>query len=305
MTEQATVNDIASMLMPANEPEQSNDEPTGGTDEQEAGAVNTEEAEAQTDEDLSNSDGDYEDDEDEIDDQEPERRVAKIGGEEFEVTFDEAVAGYQRDSDYRKGTMANADARKAIDARGVEIDTKLQELDAFIKREDDSTDWESLMTDDPGEYLKRKKELDTVKEAKNKAQAERDGELKTQREAMVATETAKIIDVMGGDTWTTEQRNTDMSAATDYLKGVGFTENDISGFIDHRVWQLAFDASKAKRFAKASKNTKEEVRKAPKSVKPDQKIPPSERKRAAARNKLAKSNKHNQIDALANLLKLE
>ena len=144
MTEQATnVNDIAAMLMqPESEPV---NESTEGTEELEV--AQTDDAEEYELE--AESDGDYENEDEDSDSEEPTYYAVKVDGEDMEVTLEEALAGYQRDSDYRKKTMTVAEQRKEVEAKAAAIDAKLVELDSFIKREEDKTDWEELMRSDP------------------------------------------------------------------------------------------------------------------------------------------------------------
>ena len=136
MTEQVNVTDIASMLMSEGDsPDLA--ETTGATDEIQ------EVLESQPAEDYeleSEQDGIEENDVDDDDSDEPEYYDIKVDGEDLQVTLEEALKGYQRDSDYRKKTMSVAESRKEVEAKAASIDAKLLELDSFIKREEDSTD---------------------------------------------------------------------------------------------------------------------------------------------------------------------
>jgi len=294
MTENVSVSDIASMLMQP-EPEI---ESTG--DAEEAQAID-EPSEAEDYELEAEQDGTPEEVEDE--DSEPEYFSVKVDGEELEVTLEEALRGYQRDADYRKKTMALSDDRKAFESSKTALDQKLQELDSYIKREEETRLTDELMTENPGEYLRLQKELAAKKEALDKAQSERNAELEKQRADLVAAETQRLTEIMGGNDWTQEQRNKDMAKATKYLESIGVSEAEYNSFVDHRVWRMVFDAAKAQEMNSVRSKVKEEVRKAPKSVKPGQKVPPSERKRQRATENLKSSNKHNAAGALAELLK--
>ena len=297
MTEQVTIDDIAGMLMSdGNTPDL--EETTGAADEPMEQAEETEAYELEAEVDGVDDEADETDDSDE-----PEYFRVKVDGEELEVTLEEALAGYQRDSDYRKKTMAVAETRKEIEARGAEIDAKLQELDSFIKREETELT-EDLMRTNPGEYLAKKAELDKAKDVAAKAQEQRNAELMEQRKTIVADETRKLTDAMGGEAWTTDQRNSDFKLAGEYLAKMGITEAEQKGIVDHRVWRMIFDAAKANQYAQTQGKVKEQVRKAPKSVKPGQKVPASERKRAAAAKKLSQANKHNAVDLLADYISL-
>ena len=301
MTEQVNVTDIASMLMSEGASPDLN-ETTGATDEIQ------EVLESQPAEDYeleSEQDGIEENDVDDDDSDEPEYYDIKVDGEDLQVTLEEALKGYQRDSDYRKKTMSVAESRKEVEAKAASIDAKLLELDSFIKREEDSTDWDALRRDDPGEYLKRKEDLETVQKAADAAKGERNTELTKQHQELVDSESAKLSELMGGDTWTQEQRNVDMKSASEYLASKGVTDEQVSGITSHLMWGIIFDASKAQSFKDTKSKVREQVRSAPKSVKPGQKLPAGARKRNAATKKLQSATRGNQVAALADFLNLE
>ena len=301
MTEQVNVTDIASMLM-SEGASPDLEETTGATDEIQ------EVLESQPAEDYeleSEQDGIEENDVDDDDSDEPEYYDIKVDGEDLQVTLEEALKGYQRDSDYRKKTMSVAESRKEVEAKAASIDAKLLELDSFIKREEDNTDWDALRRDDPGEYLKRKEDLETVQKAADAAKGERNTELTKQPQELVDSESAKLSELMGGDTWTQEQRNVDMKSASEYLASKGVTDEQVSGITSHLMWGIIFDASKAQSFKDTKSKVREQVRSAPKSVKPGQKLPAGARKRNAATKKLQSATRGNQVAALADFLNLE
>ena len=302
MTEQVRVSDIAGMLLGEGDNPDLN-ETTGATDEiQDV----IESQPDQPDYELEAEQDGIEEEAIEGDDSdEPEYYDVKVDGEDLQVTLEEALAGYQRDSDYRKKTMSVAESRKEVEAKAASIDAKLQELDSFIKRKEDDTDWESLRRDDPGEYLKRKEDLEAVKAATEVARNERNAELTELQQANVSTQSAKLAEVMGGDNWTQEQRNVDMKAASEYLTNIGITEAEMPTIVDHRLWRMIFDASKAQGIQQTKTKVREQVRTAPKSVRPGQKLPASERKRKAAVKQLQNAGRRNEVGALANLLNLE
>ena len=300
MTEQVSnVSDLAGLLLnDGNEPEPQSMESTGATEE----VLEPQTEEVDSFELEADSDGIEEDAEESEVSEEPEYFNVKVGGEDMQVTLEEALSGYQRDSDYRQKTMATAEERKKVEARGAEIDSKLQELDSFIKREEDSTDWDALRRDDPGEYLRRKEGLETIKEASKTAQSERDQELSAQRQEVVTAESQRLAEIMGGDTWSNEQRNMDLEGAVATLKDFGVTEAEMPNIVDHRMWRIAIELSKAQKLKTVKSKVHEQIRTAPKSVKPGQKVAPSERKRANAAKKLEGSNKHNAASVLADYL---
>lgn len=303
MTEQTQVSDIASMLLAEGDSPDPDNETTGATEIQEIIESNSEEAddfelEAETD-------GIEEEAEVEASSDGTEWVDVESDGEALQVTPKEKDQGYLRDSDYRKKTMSLAASRKDVEAKAASIDAKLVELDSFIKREEDNTDWAQLEKDDPTEFIRRERQLKETKAVAETAKADRNVEIATQAQELANVESSKLIEVMGGDTWTGEQRNADMKAASEYLSALGLTQEQISGITSHVMWKIIFDGSKANGIQKTKSQVIEQVRKAPKSVKPGQSLPASERNRRAANKRIANAPHGHQVDALADLLSLE
>jgi len=106
---------------PEEEITNSEDEETGDVDEDEDGQSDDDEADdvedgADTDEDADSDEGD---DEGEADDE--DLHTVIVDGEEEQVTYEELVSGYQRQSDYTKKSMELADQRKALETEKEQI----------------------------------------------------------------------------------------------------------------------------------------------------------------------------------------
>lgn len=292
------VNSIADFLMQSENPEPEAIELTGR--EEELAEMPVEEPEQH--EEVAEQ-AEYEADDEEADDSDDtEWFNVKVNGEELQVTRDELMSGYQRDADYRRKTMALAEERKAFDGDKAKLDAKIGELDAYIERKQDELS-EELMLTNPGEYLKKKTELEKAQKAAESAKAERQKELDSKRAEWIQNEANALSQAMGEE-WTPEQRNADMKAAVEYLSSYGVGEDEINGIVDHRLWRVIFDAAKSTKVRDVSSKVKRQVREAPKTVKPGQKLPAGERKIQEAGKRLAQSNKHNQVDDLANYLNL-
>ena len=109
----------------------------------------------------------------------------KIGDQELKVTLDEALKGYQRESDYTKKTQDLGDQRRELQSQR---DTLNKELDAVknsrtqyeqqlteLSRQLNQTnniDWENLYRENPAEYVRLKAEDDKRKETLQVAQQE-------------------------------------------------------------------------------------------------------------------------------------
>lgn len=289
MTQQATISDIAAM-MSQSEPEQ---EPTDQVTEQET------ESEADDVELL-------EDDQESIEDSEEEPLyTVKVDGEELEVSLDELLSGYSRESDYRRKTTKLSEDRKQnqaeIEAAKAKIDETVQELSAFIEQKESELS-EELMVSNPGEYLRQKTELDKAKQARDAAQEQRSAELQAKQQALVEQESQILVEKMGGDKWTPEKRQADMALATKYLQEKGITEQEMSTLVDHRLWLVALEAAQASKLKTTHERVKES-RKTPKSVKPSQPLTASERKVKEISERVATGKTRKaRIGALAELM---
>ena len=298
----SNVNDLAAFLQSADEPA-SELETTGGTDEQE---VIAQEADNETNQEIDEPELEAVSEEAEVEDLDEEQdpgewHTVKVDGEELQVTLDEALKGYQRDADYRKKTMTLAEERKAITAEKTRISELVEQVDSFIKREEEAIDWDDLRHNDPAEYIAKQEEMGKAREIRQSALSEQQSQVQEQ----LQKEKGSLVELMGGEEWTQEKRNTDLTLAGEYLTQKGFKDDDISKIMDHRLWKVIFDAAKADKYQKTEAKVKEQVRKAPKSVKPGQKLPPEQRKlkQATERIKSARSSQDG-VNGLAELIKL-
>lgn len=298
----SNVNELAAFLQSADEPA-SELETTGGTDEQEVIAQEADnEVSQEIDEPELEAVSEDAEAEDLDEEQDPgEWHTVKVDGEELQVTLDEALKGYQRDADYRKKTMTLAEERKAITAEKTRISELVEQVDSFIKREEETVDWADLRQNDPEEYIAKQEEMAKAKQVRQAAISEQ----QSQAQELLQREKGSLVELMGGEEWTQEKRNTDLTLAGEYLTQKGFKDEDIGKIMDHRLWKVIFDAAKADKYQKTEAKVKEQVRKAPKSVKPGQKLPPEQRKlkQAADRIKSAR-NSQDGVNGLAELIKL-
>lgn len=292
------LNQLAAFLQTNDEP--ASEETTGETEEMETSQP--EEIEPEESEEVESQVEAETDEQDE--EQDPEDwYTVKVGGEELQVTLDEALKGYQRDADYRKKTMTLAEERKAIEGEKSRIGELVQNIESFIKNETESINWEELKEENPEQYIAKQEQLQKAEQAKQQALQEQ----QKFYESQIQKEIKSLIDEMGGDDgWSVDQRNVDMKLANEYLVSKGFADEDIGKLVDHRLWKVIFDAAKAEKYKKTEAKVKEQIRKAPKSVKPGQKVPASERKQQTATNRIKNArNSQEGVNALTELLKLQ
>ena len=105
---------------------------------------------------------------DEEDDDAPEPQdqlvTVVIDGKEQQIPLKEAIAGYQRQADYSRKTMAVSELRKQVEAEANQVQQERaqyaqllgalqQQLQETVQRE---PDWERLYAEDPLEYVRQK-----------------------------------------------------------------------------------------------------------------------------------------------------
>ncbi len=137
-------------------------------------------------------------DENEVE-EEPEVYSVKVDGEEFEVSLDELVQGYSRQSDYTRKTQelasqrdqmtklqqqwnneisqAQAERQQYIDALGQFVQNSMAGLEQF-----QNVDWENLRQTDPIAFVTKKEELREAQDRVRQAQEEQARVNKQQQE---------------------------------------------------------------------------------------------------------------------------
>lgn len=233
----------------------------------------------------------------------PDRYTVKVDGEEVEVNIDELRSGYQRDSDYRKKTMALAEQRKQVEAENSAIAERIQKLDALIGQDEESVDWDSLRDNDPTEFIRRKDLQEQRAKALQDEQAKLAEKQQKQRSALIQQETAKLTEIMG-PTWTDDKRVNTFNEANSYLESIGVTQEEANTIIDSRHWKMIFDATEYNKLKGSKTKVAKEIRDAPKSVKPGQRQKAkSQTEVEAATARLQGSNKLNEAQNAVELLK--
>jgi len=157
---------------------------SGETDTQQLEEVVPESAEVEVeDTEAESEEVEAEEEESEEAEQEPdgtEYHRVKLDGTDYEVTLDEALAGYQRQQDYTKKTQALAEEKKQVQA---EMEAAKQDRLQYQQRveymvqqqqaqQPQEPDWEQLYESDPLEWMKQKENFRSQKEKNLELQQE-------------------------------------------------------------------------------------------------------------------------------------
>jgi hypothetical protein len=178
---------------------------------------------------------------------EPEFTV-KVDGREFKVKQTELINGYQRDSDYRAKTMALAEERKAADAAKSQATERVKQLDDALTQVISRLEYEArepadlvkLLDTNPQEYLKQKHAIDMKRaelaQARIAQNAMREQAANEHHEAMrkyVEAESARLLEVL--PEWKdTAKATAEKDQLAKYLRGYGFSAEQLNSLTDHR-----------------------------------------------------------------------
>ena len=214
--------------------------------------------------------------------------AVKVDGGEQEVTLDELMKGYSRQSDYTKKTQELSEGRKAIEQLygqyNHEINAVQQERQQYISALSQviehsvagldayqNIDWETLKNEDPIDYLTKKEEQSAMQNqvAYNMQQREQVVLAQKQqqaqhREHFRLSEQHRLVEALPewSDADTRTQLTNDMR---EYALNNGFTEQDLSGLIDHRYFLTLMKAQKYDALQKSDVKAKK-VKNKPKVV---------------------------------------
>ncbi|QDP52170.1 MAG: putative scaffolding protein [Prokaryotic dsDNA virus sp.] len=173
----------------------------------------------------------------------------KLDGEDMEITLDEALKGYQRQSDYTKKTQALADERKQLEAAKQDIlrqrEYYKQNVDKLILEQQAQTvkepDWDKLYEADPLEWMRQKeahrsqkeKALE-LKQEQFRLQQEQYQEQNAQMQEYLTQQHDVLINTI--PEWKDPQvMQREKNEIKMYAQSIGYTPNEISQIYDSRA----------------------------------------------------------------------
>lgn len=229
------------------------------------------------------------------------RYKVPVNGEEQELTIDDLKKGYMMESDYRKKTSEVARHREENKAKEDSLSAKLLDAEAMLSLQLDDLNSEEMLElkeydrnayEDKKDALEAKvKRLDEMKREKIKSDQDRKGE-------SISKEKELLLQAL--PEWLDENTLTSEAAMVNQLwVDMGFSDQDLSQFTDHRLVVLSRKAALYDKL-KAAKPESKKVQQKPKSAKPGAATTPQDRsntKSADARDRLKKTG--NMRDAQA------
>ena len=267
------------------------------------------------------------DDDDDSEDATTDYYTVKVDGEEVDVSADELIAGYQRQSDYTRKTQGVAEDRKAVEGERQQITqaqqeiqqmrdylaARLQQAEGMLQTGagEPEPNWDQLREDDPMEYMLQRDRFRDRQEQQRQITQEREA-LQAQQQAAaqqqwaqhLQNEQAALLERI--PEWTDDNvSKEEKSAVITYAQRAGFTEQELAQASDSRAIAIMRKAMLFDALQDATPRAKAKTKKAPKMVragKPQTAKAKSSRRKADKLNRISKTKGRDSMDAAVEYL---
>lgn len=181
--------------------------------------------------------------------------TVRVDGEEVEVTIDELLSGYSRTQDYTRKTMALADQRKSLEGELEQIRQERAQLSQVLEQidvqdQEQEPNWDALYHQDPQQWLIQR-EVWRERQERKRALVEEKQRLLQAQEADKQRVVAQFVEQERGrlnevlPQWRDEKiAKAEKAKVAEYAKKIGFTDNEIAQFYDHRAVSTLYKAMK-------------------------------------------------------------
>jgi hypothetical protein len=263
-----------------------------------ADALDGDEDEAESDYDEGDEGDDVDESEDDDDDEDPAELTpdptftVRVDGEDEEVTEAELRAGYSRTASWTRKSQTLSQERKAFETEkhavaqerqhyGQALQTLGQQLQAEMPQRP--------ATNDPAEWVEYSRKSEQLAEVQSELQAtnqRQEADYDARRQQYVADQNEKLVELIPEWVDTTVAMAEKSGLAT-YAMGLGYSEAQIEGIVDHLDIMLLRKAKAYDDLGDAKKAVKQKAKKA-RTMKPGQakrRDPAGRKKSKAARSK--------------------
>tara|TARA_Y100000588_G_C14277448_1_gene935071 strand:- start:6738 stop:7772 length:1035 start_codon:yes stop_codon:yes gene_type:complete len=206
-------------------------------------------------EEVEESDESESEEPEEVEEEEPEIYAVRVDGEEVEVSLDELLNGYSRQSSFTKKTQQLAEDRKAMESlqqqynsEVAQIQQERQQYAEYLQNiiensqldQWGSVDWEALKRDDPIEFVTKREEFREAQEKVQRLQQEQQNAQQKAHQAQqqqwadtVKSEHAALVEKLPD--WGKPDAQRELAGKLrDYAKGQGYQDAEIDTLVDHR-----------------------------------------------------------------------
>ena len=313
---------ILSLLEP--EKEKSEEEEAAPTEEEESTEETQDESLEEEPEEETEEESEEESEGSDDEAEEDLLYAVKVDGEEHEVTLNELMKGYSRQSDYTKKTQEISEQRKQFQSSAerheVEmaqirnerqqyvqtlqniIEGSTQSLDKFV-----DVDWETLKATNPIEYVTKREEyremqekIQAIKHEQVAVQSKQNDDMKQLHAQTLHREHQLMADAL--PEWGDPKKQHEIgSHIRDYARVQGFSDEEIGSLVDHRSLivlrkAMLYDEMNSSDVKSKKLKNKPRVVRSGKGV---SRKDDSKRKRASKMNRLQKSG---HVDDAASIL---
>ena len=248
------------------------EESTGETQDESLEEESEEEAETEEEEEES------EESDDEVE-EEPEVYSVTVNGEEQEVTFDELLKGYSRQSDYTRKTQELSDNRREFESMQQAMAQEYQQIQAERQQYVEAlqnvidgsvmgldqlanVDWNKLKEEDPVAFITKKEEFresqDRLRDYQTQQQEVMNQQYAENRESMkqsLVQEHQKMASIV--PEWGIPEKQKELaSSLKEYAISNGYTAEEVSSLADHRSLIMLLKAQKYDSLQKADVKSK-------------------------------------------------
>ena len=201
----------------------------------------------------------------------------KVGDQELEVTLDELMKGYSRQSDYTRKTERLSQDRKSVEQlkneytrqneeakiKRDQYEKQIQVLSEQLKQSEPSkVDLDRLYEDDPAEYVRVKAEQDRRKELLEKSRqeqerilAEKQEEQSKQYNAYLEQQKQLLAEKL--PIYADKEKGAEFTKnLINYAKEIGYTDQEINMLVDHRSVIMLANAYRYDKLKKANLKNK-------------------------------------------------
>ena len=314
---------LLSLMEP--EEEKPKDEEAAPTEEEESTEETQDESlEEESEEEESEEEDEESEESDEQESEEPEVYAVTVNGTEQEVTFDELIKGYSRQSDYTKKTQELAEERRNIESGMEQYKSELaglqqerqQYVDALTQVIQSSTagletysnvDWAALKEEDPIEYITKRDEYremqERVRSQQHTMQIEQQkqaAQMQQVKKQLLHDEHSKLVEKV--PEWGQPDSQKAMAIEIrDYALEQGFSSEEISSLVDHRSLVVLMKAQKYDAMKKADVKSKK-IKNKPKVVRSGVGIKKTQESKSKRISKMKRLQQTGRIDDASALL---
>jgi len=251
---------LLSLLDSAEEPveEKKEEEEQPSTEDVEESEESEEEAEEV--EESPDADDESPEAEEETEDEEVEESTVytvKVNGQDVEVSEDELIKGYSRQSDYTQKTQELAEYRRQLEQGAQHLQSEIAQTQQARAQYTDAVataiesnyshlqnfaniDWERLKTEDREEYLTKRDEYrqaeDSINQLKQKhaeASQQQQQEDAQQHQVILQEEHQKMVNIL--PQWAEPETQRALAkSVTEFAISKGYTQEELSQLVDHR-----------------------------------------------------------------------